>query len=196
VSRLRGDVLLFAAGVALFEGSRVRARRDGISETEEAIFRAANDAPDTLTVPVRSVMQMGTFVTVPITTVVALLAGRRELAAAIGLGGTAAWVFAKQAKPLGGRPRPAVLLDDVRTREKIEGDLGWVSGHTAVATTIAATAWVGGPRWLRPFLVGGALTTAYGRMHVGAHLPLDLVGGAGLGMMISAVVRRLLPDRS
>jgi len=26
-------------------------------------------------------------------------------------------------------------------------------------------------------------------MYVGAHLPLDLVGGAGLGMAISAVVR-------
>jgi membrane-associated phospholipid phosphatase len=31
-------------------------------------------------------------------------------------------------------------------------------------------------------------------MYVGAHLPLDLVGGAGLGVMISAVVRRLLPE--
>jgi membrane-associated phospholipid phosphatase len=189
-----GDVLLFAAGAALFEGSRLLARRDDIDETEEAVFRAANEAPDELTVPVRSVMQMGTFVTVPVSAAVAWLSGRRELAAAIGLGGTAAWVLAKQAKPLGGRPRPAALLQDVRTRERIEGDLGWVSGHTAVATTIAATTWVGGPSWLRPCLLGGAATTAYGRMFVGAHLPLDLVGGAGLGMMISAVVRRLLPD--
>jgi membrane-associated phospholipid phosphatase len=191
--RLARDVLLFAAGAALFEGSRILARRDGVDRTEEEIFRAANEAPDELTVPVRSVMQMGTFITVPIAAAVSLLSGRRELAAAIGLGGTAAWLLAKQAKPLGGRPRPAVLLDEVRTRERIEGDLGWVSGHTAVATTIAATAWVGGPRWLRPILVLGAATTAYGRMYVGAHLPLDLVGGAGLGMMVSSVVRRLLP---
>jgi hypothetical protein len=38
------------------------------------------------------------------------------------------------------------------------------------------------------------LTTAFGRMFVGAHLPLDLVGGAGLGMMVSAVARRLLDE--
>jgi membrane-associated phospholipid phosphatase len=38
------------------------------------------------------------------------------------------------------------------------------------------------------------LTTAFGRMFVGAHLPLDLVGGAGLGMMVSAIARRFLPD--
>jgi len=187
-------VLLFVAGAVLFEGSRILARRDPIDPEEERIFRAANDASDALTVPVRGVMQMGTFITVPIVATLALLAGRRELAAALGIGGTAAWVFAKQAKPLGGRPRPAVILDDVHMREKIEGDLGWVSGHTAVATTIAATTWVGGPRWLRPFLAAGVATTAYGRMYVGAHLPLDLVGGAGLGMMISSVVRRLLPD--
>ena len=175
---LARDVLLFAAGAALFEGSRVLVIHEGITPREEAMFRGANDAPDELTVPVRSVMQMGTFITVPITATVAFLAGRRELAAALGLGG---------------RPRPAALLAGVQTREPIEGDLGWVSGHTAVATTIAATTWVGGPRWLRPFLASGAATTAYGRMYVGAHLPLDLVGGAGLGMMVSAVVRRLLP---
>jgi undecaprenyl-diphosphatase len=168
-------------------------QRGKVDPTEERIFRAANDAPEALTVPVRSVMQMGTFITVPAVAAAAFIAGRRELAAALGVGGTAAWLLAKRAKPLGGRARPAVLLDDVRTREGIEGDLGWVSGHTAVATTIAATTWVGGPRWLRPFLAAGAVTTAHGRMYVGAHLPLDLVGGAGLGMMVSAIVRSLLP---
>jgi undecaprenyl-diphosphatase len=190
---VRHDAALFVVGAVLFEGSRILLIREGITSREESIFRAANDAPDELTIPVRSVMQMGTFITVPAVAAAAFLAGRRELAAALGVGGTAAWVLAKRAKSLGGRARPAVLLDEVRTREGIEGDLGWVSGHTAVATTIAATTWVGGPRWLRPFLVAGAATTAYGRMYVGAHLPLDLVGGAGLGMMISAIVRQLLP---
>ena len=60
----------------------------------------ANEGPDEWTVPVRGVMQMGTFITVPIAATVALLAGRRELAATLALGGTAAWVLAKQAKPL------------------------------------------------------------------------------------------------
>ena len=194
MTRLRRDAALFVAGAVLFEGSRILVTHAKVDPEEERIFRTANDATDAIRIPVRSVMQMGTFGTVPVAAGVAFIAGRRELAAALALGGTAAWLLAKRAKPLGGRARPGVLLDQVRMREGIEGDLGWVSGHTAVATTIAATAWVGGPRWLRPFLVGGALTTAYGRMYVGAHLPLDLVGGAGLGMMVSALVRGLLPD--
>ena len=184
----------FLAGAALFGASLVLVRRSGIGPVEEEIFRAANDAPDTLTIPVRSVMQMGTFGSVPAVSAVALLAGKPRLVAALGVGGTGAWVLAKQAKVLGGRPRPEGVLMDVRTREKIDGDLGWLSGHTAVATTIAITGWPVTPRWSHPLLVVGTLTTAFGRMFVGAHLPLDLVGGAGLGMMVSAVARRLLGD--
>ena len=40
----------------------------------------------------------------------------------------------------------------------------------------------------RPVLIGVVGTVGLGRMYVGAHLPHDIVGGAGLGMMISAVI--------
>jgi undecaprenyl-diphosphatase len=188
--RARGFAL-FASGVLVFEGSRMLVRRKGITATEERVFRAANEASDAIKVPVRAVMQAGTFVTVPIASAVAFLTGRRRLAARLVLGGTGAWVLAKGAKPLGGRPRPEGVLDDVRTREGIEGDLGWVSGHTAVATTLALIAAPEVPAWARPVLGGVVATTGFGRMYVGAHLPLDLVGGAGFGMMISSVVRWL-----
>lgn len=166
-------------------------RRVPVTAIEERVFRAANGASDGLKVPVRAVMQAGTFVTVPIASAVAFLAGRRRLAARLALGGTAAWLLAKGAKPLGGRPRPEGVLEDVRTREGIEGDLGWVSGHTTVATTLALTASPEVPAWARPVLGGVVGVTGFGRMYVGAHLPLDLVGGAGLGMTIAAAVRGL-----
>jgi hypothetical protein len=37
-------------------------------------------------------------------------------------------------------------------------------------------------------LVGVLGTTAFVRMYLGAHLPLGLVGGAGLGLILSAMV--------
>ena len=184
-------VLLFAAGAALFEGSRLLVKHDGVARSEERIFRAANDASDSIVLPTRALMQAGTFGSVPAAAAVALLARRRRLAAGLALGGTAAWLLAKAAKPLGGRPRPGGVLPDVRIREKIAGDLGWPSGHTAVATTLALVSAPDVPSWSRPLLAGAVAGTGFGRMYVGAHLPLDLAAGAGLGMMIAAVIRRV-----
>jgi glycosyltransferase 2 family protein len=79
-------------------------------------------------------------------------------------------------------------LGDVHVREGITGDLGWVSGHMAVATTLACVGSEAGSRWARPMLLAVAAITGTGRMYVGAHPPHDVVGGAGLGRMISALV--------
>jgi membrane-associated phospholipid phosphatase len=181
-------VARFGVGTALLLASLAEARRDRLADYEEQAFRLANDATDRIRVPVRSVMQAGTFVTVPAVSALALLVRRPRLAAALAIGGTLAWLAAKLIKPVGGRDRPNGVLDDVALRERIEGDLGWPSGHTAVATTLAFVAAPELPRPARPLLAGIVATVGFGRMYVGAHLPHDIVGGAGLGMMISAVI--------
>ena len=182
---------LALAGLALFAGSRWLVRDRPVSVLEGEVFRAANDAPDGWRVPVRSVMQAGTFVTVPAVATAAFLARRRRLAAELAIGGTAAWLLTKAAKPLGGRARPEAVVGDVNVRETIAGDLGWVSGHTAVSTTLALLLAPHVPRPAQAALGAVIGTTAFGRMYVGAHLPLDLVGGAGLGMSIVAAIRAI-----
>jgi undecaprenyl-diphosphatase len=175
-------------GAGLVLASRAEAKHAQLPAYEEAVFRAVNGASDRIRVPVRAVMQAGTFGTVPAVSVLALLVGRTRLAASLAVGGTIAWVGAKLAKPFGGRERPRGVLQEVTIRERIEGDLGWVSGHTAVATTLSFVASQELPRAVRPVLIGIVGTVGFGRMYVGAHLPHDIVGGAGLGMMISAVI--------
>ena len=133
-------------------------------------------------------MQAGTVATVPAVSALALVTGRRRLAARLAVGGTIAWLGTKLVKPFGGRARPQGVLPDVTIREGIQGDLGWVSGHTAVATTLALVAAEELPATARPLLVGIVGTVGFGRMYVGAHLPHDVVGGAGLGLMISAAI--------
>ncbi|HET6713063.1 MAG TPA: phosphatase PAP2 family protein [Actinomycetota bacterium] len=184
-----GDRLIRgAAGVAMVLATLEEARKAEVPLYEQRAFRIANDAPDAIRIPVRAVMQAGTFVTVPIVALVAAATGRRRLAVDLAGAGTLAWLGAKALKSLAGRGRPESLLADVHVRERIAGDLGWVSGHAAVATTLAATAWPVLPRSARPAAVAVVATTAFGRMYVGAHLPLDLVGGAGLGLILSTVL--------
>ena len=142
--------LRFGVGSALFLGSLIEAKGGRLPAYEERIFRSVNGASDRLRVPVRAIMQAGTFATVPAVSAVALLTGRRRLAASLLVSGTVAWLGAKAAKRLAGRARPEGVIGDVQIREGITGDLGWVSGHMAVATTLA---YVGGdavPRWARP----------------------------------------------
>lgn len=187
-SSRRHAALRFGLGSALFLGSFVEAKGGRLPAYEERFFRGVNEASDRLRLPVRAIMQAGTFATVPAVAAVALLTGRRRLAASLLASGTVAWLGAKAAKPLAGRPRPDAVLDDVRVREGITGDLGWVSGHMAVVTTLASVGGEAVPRRARPVLLAIAAITGAGRMYVGAHLPYDVVGGAGLGMMISALV--------
>jgi undecaprenyl-diphosphatase len=67
-----------------------------------------------------------------------------------------------------------------------------VSGHIAVVTSLALVAWPWLPRWGR-WAAGLAVAAVFlTRMYVGAHLPLDMVGGAALGVTVGALVRLLL----
>jgi len=184
----RRRIGLAIAGTALIGATLFEVKKQGIARWEEAVFRRANEAPDAWRTPVRAVMQAGTFGTVPVAAAVAALAGRRGLALRLLAGGTLAWFGAKAIKPIGGRERPEQVLEGVRLREGIEGDLGWVSGHTTVATTMALIAADDLPTWARPVLASVVTTAGFGRMYVGAHLPHDLLGGAGLGMVIAALL--------
>ena len=82
-----------------------------------------------------------------------------------------------------GRDRPVRIVDDVQVRSNEERGLGFPSGHAAVAFCLATLVAPGLPKPARPFAWGVAAAVAAGRVYVGAHLPLDVVGGAALGVV-------------
>ena len=180
-------------GLAALMATAGAVRRDRVGAWEAGTFRAVNGLPDALYPPAWAVMQLGAFGAVPASAFTAWRAGDGELAARLLLGGTGAWAAAKLVKQVVRRPRPVALLPGIHGRGRDAAGLGYLSGHAAVAVTLGAAAL---PR-LGP-VAGALILTAMPlvgltRLYVGAHLPLDIAGGAALGLAAGAAADLALP---
>lgn len=133
-------------------------------------------------------MQYGTFGAVPVAATVAVLARKSRLAGSLAVGGTAAWITAKGAKRIVARGRPASIIGGVQQRGAEEGDQGFPSGHAAVSTAMTVIMWREASPRMRVALSALTGLVPFGRMYVGAHLPLDLVGGSALGLALGSTV--------
>lgn len=170
--------------------------RAALSDAEVTVFRAINDLPQGLYTVVWPFMQYGTFVTIPALAVVALVFRRSRLAIAMLLAGVGVYLLAIVLKAIVERGRPDALLAGVHGREVFgEGSLGYPSGHAAVsaALTVVVAAHLS-TRWAIAALALG-FAVLFGRMYVGAHLPLDIVGGAALGTVVGSIVNLLIRPR-
>jgi membrane-associated phospholipid phosphatase len=159
-----------------------------VSDFEADVFRVINDFPGFFYWPVWVVMQLGNFLVVPAAALIAALTRRFRLAAAIAASGTLVWLLAKVIKVVVERGRPAELVDDVVRRHAPAVGHGFVSGHAAVAVALAT---VLAPYLNRPFRIAAwalAALVCIARVYVGAHLPLDSVGGAAFGWAVGSLV--------
>jgi membrane-associated phospholipid phosphatase len=173
----------------------VAAPTDRVSPLETAVFRAVNGLPDALLPIVWVPMQSGSLGAVPVAAVGALVARGRRSAAAVGTAGLAAYVLAKGVKRLSRRARPADLIDGVHGRGALQAGGGFPSGHAAVSAALATAALPALTTGGRAAAASLAVAAPFGRMYVGAHLPLDVAGGSVLGIAVGSLVRRLV-DRS
>ena len=197
-SRRQSHVVRFIAASALLILSALPIRRRSVSAFEVRVFHWINDLPSFLYNPVWAVMQLGNFFVIPVAALIAVVARRFRLALDIVLAGGAAWLLAKVLKAIVVRGRPAELLHDVVLRHAPAAGHGYVSGHAAVAVALATV--------LHPYLgpvgrklaIVAALGVCFARVYVGAHLPLDVVGGAAMGWALGSLVHLLFgaPDRT
>ncbi len=185
--RRRTDLWCIGGGLAGLGLTGWLASGGEASNPELAVFRAFNDAPDALYPVVWPLMQYGTFVTIPLVTLIALLLRQNRLAIELMIAGAGVYVIAKIAKAVWVRDRPGRLLDEVNLRGVGAGEHGFPSGHAAVSATLAFILFAYLPkrwRWL-PVILG--VVVSMGRLYVGAHLPLDVVGGACLGLAAGGI---------
>ncbi|AXO35292.1 lysylphosphatidylglycerol synthase domain-containing protein [Micromonospora sp. B006] len=176
----------------------VRSHR--VPRWEQDLFTLLNHLPAGLTPVLVLVMQLGSYPAVFVAAAAAVIARRIGTAWTLLLAGNLAYWLAAAGKATVARQRPSALLTDVVLRETITGRLGYPSGHVAVATALAlVAARAGGPRWRRAaWVVIGLVAVA--RIHVGAHLPIDVAGGVLVGWLAVCLTRLVVgevgPQRS
>ncbi|MGW5013777.1 phosphatase PAP2 family protein, partial [Micromonospora chalcea] len=176
----------------------VRSHR--VPRWEQDLFTLLNHLPAGLTPVLVLVMQVGSYPAVFVAAAAAVIARRIGAAWTLLLAGNLAYWLATAVKAAVARQRPAALFTDVVLRETITVRLGYPSGHVAVATALAlVAARAGGPRWRRAaWVVIGLVAVA--RIHVGAHLPIDVAGGVLVGWLAVCLTRLVVgevgPQRS
>ena len=182
----RYRALRIGTAVAGLVGSALEARR-GLRQWERSIYRVVNDAPDLVAPLAWAPMQAGSL-SAPFA-----LAGwsywrsrRLDPALVYASTGLTTWLVAKGVKTIVGRGRPYDHDPTTRLRlaTQTDGSLGYVSGHAAVAATLATIVSRDRSAATGIALHGFALGVGVTRIYAGAHLPLDVVGGAALGILI------------
>jgi membrane-associated phospholipid phosphatase len=93
-----------------------------------------------------------------------------------------------------GRDRPPVANPDPTPLVTVPGDPAFPSGHASTSFACAAVL-----TWLTPLspapLFAVAALVAISRVYVGVHYPLDVVGGAVLGVAVATALRLLVEAR-
>ncbi len=195
-----GDVARVGLGIAVLGLSFLAARQGRLSLFERDVFRLVNDLPQLLFPVVWAVMQLGNVVAVPVLALLAagwrrmrmagdlMIAMSRDLAVA----GTAAYFLARYIKDAVGRGRPADFPVGAILHEPPLHGLGFVSGHAAVAAALATAAAPYLTRRGRRIAWTLAWAVAVSRVYMGAHLPLDVVGGLALGWVLGSALHLLV----
>ena len=192
LTRGAADGGLVLAGAFVLVLAALPVHRTAVSGAEATVFHFLNGTTVLPFVLVWSVMQLGNVLVVPASVALAAAFRRWWLALELLVAGAVTYELAKVVKRIVPRGRPRGLVSDVVIRGAEAHGRGFVSGHAATLAALATVAWPWLGRRARIAVVVLVALVCLARVYVGAHLPLDVVGGAGLGVAVGGGVRLLM----
>jgi membrane-associated phospholipid phosphatase len=188
VPRAWAAALLACLGAVLF-GVTALVLKAGAPGWDERLFRVLNDVPAALAsvlTPLSYLFRPVGIVIVIVLAAVYVVARNRSImpvatgAAAAGV----AWALANLAKAIANRPRPYEVVAGAVLRQQPAHGTSFPSSHTAITMAVVVALVPFLPRALAWVAVAYAVLMGWSRVYLGVHYPLDILGGAGIGMAV------------
>jgi len=184
--------LVAGMGAALF-GVSALLLKTGTLSWDDRLFAVLNEVPAAaaavLTPLSHLFLPVGVVVVVVLAVIYVVARNRSVLPVAAGAAAAGlAWALAHVAKAIADRPRPYEVMADAVLRQQPAHGTSFPSSHTAVtvAVVIALVPFLARP--LAAAGIGYAVLVGWSRVYLGVHYPLDILGGAGIGLAAGGVI--------
>ena len=188
-------VVAAGLGAVILGASIAGARRPALPRAEQKVFRALNGLPDALYWPLWVPMQLGNLVVGTVLGLLAALAWRDGgLAIAVVCAVVAKLVTERLLRrwlepQLAIRQRPGTSEPGARLRGDVpERGPSFPSGHVILVAAVGRVVAAGSPAAWSPVPLLVMLLVGVGRVYVGAHNPLDVTAGLGMGLLVGGLL--------